>query len=1052
MWDYALPRPFPAARLILLGARVSLLALGAMALPGPASADVTAPTVSVTSPSDGETVFGGIAFSADASDGTGVVGVQFLLDGSPLGAEDVSAPYTLPWNSALVGNGSHTATAQARDAANNVGASAPVTFTVLNDGSPAQIGEWGPVLPWPIVAVHMNLLPTGKVLIWDAWESHAEALLWDPATGTFADAFNDSGLFCAGHAFDADGNLVVTGGHPGGHDETPDFADVGIVDVNRFSGATGSWTRGPDMRFPRWYPTTLPLADGRLLTLSGDITPNDFADTPEIYDPVAGTWQVLPQIDTKDAHTGQYLRAHLLSDGSVYVFNPADGVLRRLDLAAEQWQNLGANPQTNASTVMFRPGKLLMTGGRNHAESTVQQPKAMVLDTSQSLTAWRLTTPMAYGRIYHNLVMLPDGRVLAVGGRSSFAEGTEVLPAEQWDPSTEAWTTLAALQDPRMYHSTALLLPDGRIVTAGGGRLTGLVPYLTAQIYSPPYLFHGPRPTITDAPAEVGYATAFTVTTPEADEIAGITLIPIGSVTHAINPNVRYLELPFTVGPGAVVATSPATPTLAPPGYYMLFLLNDAGVPSVAHMIHLPVPPGTLPPPTRAFLETGGQVVMEAEHYDARVARNGQDWTVTTEPIRDFSRSAYVATPNAGALYSVGYEGTSPELVFNVQFTTPGTYYVWIRGQADSGNEDSCHAGLDGVGPASADKLTGFKNTKWIWKRGTMDAVPGTLEVTTPGFHTVHLWLREDGLRVDKLLLRTSSSSTAPSGKGPGQSPRVSASFEPDVTAPLISDVTVSPVTGTTAMVTWTTDELATSVVGHGTTPIYELGEVSVPGFSTSHEVMLTGLTPDTLYYYDVESADPSGNEAEVAGTFTTAVAPAYSAFLESAGQVVMEAEHADQNLPRNGFTWTPGTAKSGYAGEGYLQALPNTGSMFTVNYVTDSPELVFNVEFSTLGTYHVWIRGQGDSGNDDSLHAGLDSTGPASADKLTGFNSTGWVWKQGTSDGPAATLDITVPGLHTVHLWPREDGIKVDRVLLRTSTSSTAPSGQGPAESPRNN
>jgi hypothetical protein len=1041
--------PALAARCAGPAVRAGLLALGALALSGPAAADVTPPTASITSPGGGETVFGGIAFAADASDDTGVVGVQFLLDGSPLGAEDLAAPYTLPWNSASVGNGSHTVAAQARDAAGHVTDSSPVTFTVLNDGSPAQIGQWGPVLSWPIVAIHASLLPDGRVLVWDAWEPEAQALIWSPASGTFATAYSESGIFCAGHAFDANGALVVTGGHPGGHDPTQDFAEYGIVDVNRFDASTATWSRGPDLRFPRWYPTTLPLADGRILTLSGNLVPDDWADTPEVYDPAAGTWHVLPQVDTRNTRTSQYPRAHLLPDGSVYVFNPADGGLRRLDPADETWDDLGANPQTNASTVLFRPGRLLMTGGRNRSESAVQQPKAMVLDASQSLTDWRLTTPMAYGRIYHNLVMLPDGRVLAVGGRSSFDDGTEILPAEQWDPDTEAWTTLAALQDPRMYHSTALLLPDGRVLTTGGGRISGLTDYLTAQIYSPPYLYRGPRPTITTSPAEVAYGTAFTVATPQAAQIAGVSLLPLGSVTHTINPNGRFLSLPFTVEPGEVVATSPAAPALAPPGYYLLFLLNEAGAPSVGRMVRLVLPDAPAPP-VRAFLEEDGQVVMEAEHYEARMARNGQDWTVTTEPIRSFSRSGYVTVPDEGQQYSTGYEATSPELIFNVRFNTTGTYHVWVRGQGDDGGDDSCHAGLDGVGPASADKITGFKYPAWIWKRGTMDQTSATLEVPTPGLHTVHLWLREDGLRVDRLLLRTSSSSTGPSGKGPGESPRVSVSFEPDATPPVISDAGASAVASTTATIAWTTDEPATSEVAYGTTPAYDGGEAGAGGFSTAHAVPVTGLAPETLYYYEIASMDPSGNEAEAEGTFTTAAAPAYAAFLESGGQVVMEAEHADQNLPRSGVAWVEGTAKSGYAGEGYLQALPNSGSMFTVDYVADAPALTFNVEFSTVGTYYVWIRGHGDSGNDDSCHAGLDGAGPASADKLTGFNSSGWVWKRGTSDGPAATLEITAPGLHTIHLWPREDGIKVDRVLLRTSSSSTAPSGKGPAESPR--
>ena len=109
----------------------------------------------------------------------------------------------------------------------------------------------------------------------------------------------------------------------------------------------------------------------------------------------------------------------------------------------------------------------------------------------------------------------------------------------------------------------------------------------------------------------------------------------------------------------------------------------------------------------------------------------------------------------------------------NVAFTTPGTYSVWVRGSAANGNDDSLHAGLDGAGPASADRLSSFTSSGWVWKRDTMDGVPATLVITAPGLHTIHLWMREDGLKVDKILLRTSASSSAPSGKGPSESPRV---------------------------------------------------------------------------------------------------------------------------------------------------------------------------------------------------------------------------------------------------------------------------------------
>ena len=926
-----------------------------------AAPDRTSPTVTVTNPIDGATVFGGIQIAVQASDDVGVVGVQFLLNGANLGVEDTLPPYAVAWNTATISNGSHTLAARARDAVGHLTTSASVLVTVLNTGEPSQIGQWSPTTTWPLAAVHATLLPTGEVLMWDAYELDVVPRTWLPTTGALTDAPNSAGLFCAGNALLADGRAMAVGGHPYGEEDHEHHGAAGtgfgVRDVFSFNGTTRLWTRQSSLRFKRWYPTLLPLSNGRLLALSGQINTTYWADTPELYDPATDTWTVLPQINTSDTHTSQYLFAHLLADGAIYIIGPDDGHLRLLNLATQQWQNVGSTSMRRGSVAMYAPDKLLMTGGRSGASSAPSAATAMVMDLTQPGAAWRDTTPMRYARYMHNLVVLPDGRVLTVGGSTTGeteAGGTDsVLPTELWDPMTEAWTTLGPINEPRMYHSTAVLLPDGRVLSAGGTR-NGIPPMdpMNAQVYSPPYLFKGSRPVVTSAPSTVNYGQTVEIQTPDAARIASVVLISLGSNTHVHTMGEHYLPLPFSAGAGTLSASLPANPYLMPPGYYMMFLVDTEGVPSTAAIVQVPVPPIASNPP-QAFQESAGQVVMEAEHYDVEIARNGDEWTTEVDTA-GFSRTGYVqALPNTGQSLNTGYATTSPELAFNVNFSTTGTYYVWVRGQGDSGNDDSLHAGLDGLSPASADRMSGFNTTSWVWKRDTMDGVPATLIISTPGLHTIHLWMREDGLKVDKLLLRKSSSSSAPSGTGPAESLRV---------------------------------------------------------------------------------APPPP--------------PSASAFQESAGQVIMEAEHYDGIVSRSSHDWTLETAKAGFSGTGYMSALPNSGSSINSGYTTSSPELSFNVNFTTTGTYYVWIRGQGDSGNDDSCHAGLDGTGAASADRIAGF-VTSWTWKRDTMDGAPATLVISSAGLHTIHLWMREDGLRVDRLLLRKSSSSTAPSGQGPVESP---
>jgi len=169
--------------------------------------------------------------------------------------------------------------------------------------------------------------------------------------------------------------------------------------------------------------------------------------------------------------------------------------------------------------------------------------------------------------------------------------------------------------------------------------------------------------------------------------------------------------------------------------------------------------------------------------------------------------------------------------------------------------------------------------------------------------------------------------------------------------------------------------------------------------------------------------------------------------FVETGGQVVIEAEHFATTVARSSHSWTQAASSSASGGQ-LMQATPNNGTTLDTGYVTTSPELDYPITFSTTGTYQVWIRGIGLSANDDSIHAGIDGTGPATSDRITGFG-TSLGWSKNTIDNVVATINVTTAGTHTLNLWMREDGFQVDKILLTTSTSFT-PSGAGPAESSR--
>ena len=149
---------------------------------------------------------------------------------------------------------------------------------------------------------------------------------------------------------------------------------------------------------------------------------------------------------------------------------------------------------------------------------------------------------------------------------------------------------MAPMHVPREYHGTALLLPDGRVLESGMGADFGNVPdEKSAEFYSPPYLFRGPRPAISQAPSLLQYGTNFFVATPDATDITKVVLIRTGAVTHFFDENERYVLLSFQQATGGLTVSAPSSAFLAPPGYYMLFLVNSAGVPSIAPFVQLPV-------------------------------------------------------------------------------------------------------------------------------------------------------------------------------------------------------------------------------------------------------------------------------------------------------------------------------------------------------------------------------------------------------------------------------------------------------------------------------
>lgn len=440
----------------------------------------------------------------------------------------------------------------------------------------ALVGQWSAVMTSvPIVQVHLHLLPTGKVLSWGGPDSEVpNTYIWDPSSGEFTVVRPPSELFCAGHSFLPDGRLLVAGGHIM---NDLDIKGLGLPNTNAFDPVTGVWQALPKMAKGRWYPTNTTLPDGNVLTLAGTDETGDNVPIPEVWN---GTqWRPLT---TASLGLPYYPRTFVAPNGRIFYAGEERQSLY-LDITGTGSWSDGPLRQFGGrdygSAVMYEPGKILYVGGGDPPTSSAE-----IIDLNQPTPAWSYTGSMAVARRQTNATLLPTGDVLVTGGTRGMGFNDlagAVRTAELWHPATGTWTELASSTTARIYHSTALLLPDGRVLSTGSGDGGGSPNEPNYELYSPPYLFNGTRPSITsELPSHVAYGRTQFVATPDAAKIAKVTFIALGSVTHAFDQNARLVPLSFSPVAKGLSIIFPASRTVAPPGPYMLFLVNADGVPS----------------------------------------------------------------------------------------------------------------------------------------------------------------------------------------------------------------------------------------------------------------------------------------------------------------------------------------------------------------------------------------------------------------------------------------------------------------------------------------
>ncbi len=540
----------------------------------------------------------------------------------------------------------------------------------------STIGQWSTPVELGLVAVNMIHLHTGKILMYGG-ETHGgtSATVWNPATGTLRLIPAPYNVFCSGHSALADGRILVVGGH--------DNAG-GVLGSNQaaiFDPISESWTSVPSMTYRRWYPTATTLPDGRVLVTSGATTCFEcIADIPEIYNPQTNSWT---QLTGAELAFPYYPFIFVLPDGRVLNAGAGEqpAPARTLNLASQQWTTVDPLVVDGGSAAMYRPGQVLKSGtsATTDVSNDPAEASTYVLDMTEPSPAWRQTAPMAFPRAYHTLTVLPDGNVLVTGGGVT-TEGKDVsaavFEAELWSPATETWQTMAAMQVPRLYHSTALLLTDGRVVVAGSGDSYGGPDQTTAEFYSPPYLFKGTQPAIASVPAVIPYGTAFAVSLSNTATVDAVALLRPGAVTHQFDEDQRYLNLAFQQSGSTLSVDAPASATLTPPGYYMLFVLNTAGVPSVARWVRLPSPTEDTTPP-------GPPVALTAAGDVQRVVLS---WSAPSGAGDVVRYHVYRATAAGFTPSAANYIAEMTTTAYTDAGLAPGTYYYRVTAEDAAGN------------------------------------------------------------------------------------------------------------------------------------------------------------------------------------------------------------------------------------------------------------------------------------------------------------------------------------------------------------------------------
>ena len=470
----------------------------------------------------------------------------------------------------------------------------------------SEPGSWHAMQnPCPINPIHAAVLRTGRVFFYSGSENDPNNLpgpsvSLNLSTGAFSSQAPPAvsgasiDLFCAGQSFRSDGSLMVAGG-------TLQYDPFyGLNTAFLFNPDTSRWTQAPSMNTGRWYPTIVTLGDGRFFALSGLDGAGNLSQQPELYASTTG-WQAFPPTSSLFP---MYANLFLLSTGKLFysganVFGGADPSPRILTLPSKftnpiQEQAVAgladADYCNQATSVLLPPAQnqqVMIMGGGNGTDAATN--RVNLVDLRSSTPAYQSSPSLNVARMHLAAVLLPDRTVLVCNGSSMSEHTGAALPGEIYDPyaPSPSWSLVASPSSAdRVYHSVAVLLPDGSVLTGGGNPDRGTVDH-TLEIYRPVYMAQS-RPVIQSAPSSAAAGWQITIQTPQAATIQWVHLIRPMATTHSCDTEQRLVDLPISIRLGtSLIVTVPSTRALTPVGWYMLFIVNNHRVPSVARWIRV---------------------------------------------------------------------------------------------------------------------------------------------------------------------------------------------------------------------------------------------------------------------------------------------------------------------------------------------------------------------------------------------------------------------------------------------------------------------------------